>query len=359
MPLVLTVPSLPFRRLLRLILGLWLMLTAATVALAQTWGRTPEVQALAGRLAAQQALPEAWVLDRLANARFLDHIPALMLPGEPGQRKNWAAYRNRFIEPQRIRAGVKFWREHRKTLQRASDTYQVPAWLIVGVLGVETLYGRHMGKIAVLDALTTLSLAFPPEHPRAAERQAFFEKELGVFLRQGRTQPEMLAAKGSYAGAMGWGQFMPSSIERFAVDFDGDGRIDLIRSVPDAIGSIAHYFQQHGWKPGLRTHYDVTVNSTAEQLDTLLIPDILPTFSLQRLNELGLLLPPDAKGLTGPLALVELQNGDAPNSYVVGTENFYAVTRYNWSSYYAMAVIELGHVVQTTERRTRAKRHSE
>jgi membrane-bound lytic murein transglycosylase B len=203
-----------------------------------------------------------------------------------------------------------------------------------------------MGQIPVIDSLTTLSLDFPTAHPRAQERQRFFENELGVFLRLARQEPHLLKAKGSYAGAMGWGQFMPSSIDRFAIDFDGNGHINLQKSAVDAIGSIANYFRLHGWKPGLITHFDANVDSRPDQLEALLLPDILPTFSTARMTELGVGLPAEHANLSGPLALVELQNGTEPNIHVVGTENFYVVTRYNWSSYYAMAVIELGQAIQ-------------
>jgi len=319
---------------------------SASSSTAPQWGLTEPVVALSERLAQQHKLPQEWVKQQISRAHRLDSIRQLVLPPKEGQRKNWQAYRARFVEPSRIQAGVKFWREHRQAIARASETFQVPDWLIVGVLGVETLYGQHMGQTSVIDSLTTLSLDFPSAHPRALERQQFFENELGVFLRLARHEPHLLKAKGSYAGAMGWGQFMPSSIDRFAVDFDGNGHINLQKSAVDAIGSIANYFKQHGWKPGLVTHFEAPLNSQPDQLETLLVPDILPTFSATRMTELGVSLPTEYAALSGPLALVELQNGDAPNSYVVGTENFYVVTRYNWSSYYAMAVIELGQAVK-------------
>ena len=313
---------------------------------APAWGMTEEVNALAERLAQAQQLPPDWVKRQLSRAHRLDSVLQLVLPPPAHQKKNWQAYRARFVDARRIQDGVRFWHQHHKAIARASEAYQVPDWLIVGVIGVETLYGQHMGQTPVIDSLTTLSLAFPSAHPRATERQRFFENELGVFLSLARKEPELLKAKGSYAGAMGWGQFMPSSIQRFAVDFDGNGHIQLNKSAVDAIGSVAHYFNQHGWQPGLVTHVPSTLTSQPDQLDTLLLPDILPTFSPERMTELGVTWPEQASPLKGPLALVELQNGAAPSTYVVGTENFYVVTRYNWSSYYAMAVMELGQAVK-------------
>jgi membrane-bound lytic murein transglycosylase B len=145
---------------------------------------------------------------------------------------------------------------------------------------------------------------------------------------------------------MGMPQFMPSSIVRWAIDFDGDGRIDLTRSTADVIGSVANYFRSYGWQPGMPTHYPVRFDPERLDLEALLAPDILPTFSVPSFLAKGAVLDGAAVQHQGPLALVELQNGDAAPSYVAGTENFYVITRYNWSSYYAMAVIELGQEVK-------------
>jgi len=144
---------------------------------------------------------------------------------------------------------------------------------------------------------------------------------------------------------MGLPQFMPSSWRHHAVDFDGDGRIDLFNSPTDAIGSVAHYFRAFQWKTGMPTHYPVLLTPGETDMDALLAPDILPTFSVQAFTARGARLEGMALQHTGPLALIELRNGEGPPSYVAGTENFYAITRYNWSSYYAMAVIELGQAV--------------
>jgi membrane-bound lytic murein transglycosylase B len=150
---------------------------------------------------------------------------------------------------------------------------------------------------------------------------------------------------------MGLPQFMPSSWRRYAVDFDSDGHIDLWNSTADAIGSVANYFRAFEWQAGQPTTFDVRVQSSPEQLDQLLLPDILPTFSAQALQSLGLQLPPDAAHYPGKLALIELRNGEDAPSFVLGTENFYVVTRYNWSSYYAMAVIELGETIERDRQR--------
>jgi len=306
-----------------------------------------EMAQLAADISQEQELPAPWVRHQLSLARRVQGLEKMVMPPPTSSPKNWAAYQARFIEPRRIMAGVKFWQTYQKALERAQNIYGVPAELVVGVIGVETFYGQHMGPYKVLDVLTTLALHFPPEHPRAQERQAFFKSELGYFLKMVHAQPKGQATTtGSYAGAMGWPQFMPSSWSRFAVDFDGDGRIDLLKSPVDAIGSVANYFKAFGWQTGMPTHYPALFDEARLDKPTLLAPDILPSFSATSMINKGVLLEGDAQHHKGNLALVELFNGaDAP-SYVVGTENFYVVTRYNWSSYYALAVIELGAAIK-------------
>lgn len=315
----------------------------------QTYASVPSAMALADELAQAQGLDPAWVRQQIGAAQRQPAVIRLMQPAPKGTAKNWAAYRARFIEPVRLQAGQRFWQTHRDTLERAEQAYGVPASLIVGVIGVETLYGRHTGGFRVLDALSTLALEFPPEHPRAVARQQFFRDELGHFLRLSQQQgldPQRL--RGSYAGAMGWPQFMPSSWLRFAVDFDGDGRIDLFNSVPDVIGSVANYFKTYGWQIGQATHFPVRFDDGRLDLETLLAPDILPSFDVASFTARGAVLEGEALQHAGKLALIELQNGDEPPSYLAGTDNFYVVTRYNWSSYYALAVIELGRTIEAT-----------
>ena len=313
----------------------------------------PEALRFADDLAERRDLDREWVRQAIGQARFLPQVPKLMLPPAKGQAKNWRLYRSRFIDPVRIRAGLRFWQDNAETLTRAERAYGVPAEIIVGIIGVETIYGQQMGNFRVMDALATLAFDFPAAHPRAAERTEFFQRELEQFLSlTHRTHVDPFTPRGSYAGAMGLGQFMPSSWVRHAIDFDGDGRVDLFNSPADAIGSVANYFIAHGWKPGMPTHYAVQFDADPArvQLDELLAPDILPSFSAASMQAKGALLDATAAQHAGPLALVELQNGGAAPSYVAGTENFYAITRYNWSSYYAMAVIELGREVAAARR---------
>ena len=313
---------------------------------ADSYAHRSDAQQWADEAAGRLDLPADWVRQQIGQARRIPLIEQLVLPAPTPAAKNWAAYRSRFIEPRRIDAGVAFWQRHQATLTRAEQTYGVPASVIVGILGVETLYGQHMGNFRILDALATLAFDFPQAHPRARDRQAFFRGELDHFLRMAqRSGNDAQTYRGSYAGAMGLPQFMPSSWSHYAVDFDGDGRIDLFNSPADAIGSVAHYFKAFQWKPGMPTHYPVQVTPGQTDMVALLAPDILPTFSPETFAAKGALLEGPALQHTGPLALIELRNGDDAPSYVAGTENFYAITRYNWSSYYAMAVIELAEAV--------------
>ncbi len=304
--------------------------------------------AFAQEVAQRNGWDAHWVRQQIGQAQHLPSVTRLVLPAPSGTPRNWTAYRARFIEPRRIQAGLGYWTAHRDTLARAEAEFGVPASLIVGVIGVETLYGQHLGQFRVLDALATLAFDFPEAHPRAQARQAFFREELEHLLtlaRESGRDPASL--RGSYAGAMGWPQFMPSSWLRYAIDFDGDGRIDLFESQADVIGSVANYFKAFGWQTGMPTHYPVQFDRARLDLPTLLEPDIRPTFDATALESLGVQLTEQGRRHVGPMALVELENGTGPRSYVAGTQNFYVVTRYNWSSYYALAVIELGETIQS------------
>ena len=291
----------------------------------------------------QPDLDAQWLRSQVGAAQFAPTVARLIMPPPSGTAKDWAAYRSRFVEPERIAAGVAFWRAHAQSLQAAEARWGVPPEIVVGIIGVETFYGRITGNFRVLDALATLSFDFPSGR---RDRAPYFRTELEEFLlwcaREGR-DPQTV--HGSYAGAIGLPQFMPGSINRWAVDFDEDGHIDLAGNPVDAIGSVAHYLAAFGWERGVPTHFRVRVPSNTADRARLLGPDIVPTFSAGEFAEAGAALAPEAYDHDGPLALVELQNGSAAPSYVAGTRNFYAITRYNWSSYYAMAVIELAAAV--------------
>lgn len=311
----------------------------------EDYAQRADARQLAGDIALTQALPSDWVWAQISQARYRETVSKLIMPAASSTAKNWSAYRRRFIEPIRIRAGQAFWKTYAKPLQRAEQDYGVPASVIAGVLGVETIYGRQTGGFKVIDVLSTLSLDFPDGR---SDRSAFFRRELGEFLKlcaEQKWDPQSI--QGSYAGAIGWPQFMPSSIRRYAVDFDRDGRIDLQNSPVDAIGSVAKYLADHGWQSALPSYYSVTAPSDVASLNKLLEPDIVPTFTAEEMKSLGAQLAPEALAHPGKLALVQLLNGNAAPTLIAGTQNFYVVTRYNQSSYYALAVIQLGQAVST------------
>lgn len=297
-------------------------------------------------LARRLNLDPEWVRKTIGQSRFNPTVSRLMQPPAKTFIKNWRVYRSRFIDPIRIRTGVNFWQANRTALARAEAEYGVPAKIIVGIIGVETIYGRDTGSFRVMDSLATLAFDYPSSHPRVQERSDYFKGEIEQFLTtQTRRNADPFEPRGSYAGAMGMPQFMPSSFAQYAVDFDGDGKIDLWNSPDDVIGSVANYFKSYGWQTGIPTHYPVRFDTRLLDMDALMAPDILPTFGVASFTAKGAVLEGQALEHQGPLALIELRNGPAAPSYVAGTENFYVITRYNWSSYYAMSVIELGQEV--------------
>jgi membrane-bound lytic murein transglycosylase B len=306
----------------------------------------PDAMLAANEIAVQRGLDPQWVAQTIGAAHYMPGIAKAMAPAAVGVPKNWTVYRRRFIDDVRIKAGVKFWTDNRPALERAEQETGVPAEIVVGIIGVETIYGQQTGNYRVIDALTTLTFDFPQSHPRATARAAFFRSELEEYLvLTQRTHTDPLALRGSYAGAMGLPQFMPSSWTKYGIDFDGDGHVDLFNSPADAIGSVANYFKSFQWQRGMPTHYPVAFDPQKLDRAGLLAPDIVPTFTPDDFSAKGAILDADGVKHKGLLALIELQNAaDAPQ-YVAGTENFYAITRYNWSSYYAMAVIELGQEV--------------
>ncbi|WP_310734350.1 lytic murein transglycosylase B [Ideonella livida] len=313
-------------------------LPAPTVS-ALPYDLRPEAREWALLTSEKLNLPLPWVMEQLARARPTARVAQLVMPGPPGVAKNWAAYRQRFIEPRRLQAGLQFWAQHASWLTEAEARWGVPPEVVVAVIGVETFYGRHMGDFRVLDALATLAFDFPKGR---SDRTPFYRSELEAFLVWcWREQREPVALRGSYAGAMGLPQFMPSNLRSLAVDLDGDGHVDLMQSPADAIGSVAHYLASFGWQRGVPTHFRVSPPEEPMRLAALLAPDIRPSFSAADMSAQGAGLEEAATTHAGPLALVQLLNGEERPSYVAGTQNFWAITRYNWSAYYAMAVIDL------------------
>lgn len=259
-------------------------------------------------------------------------LRAIQPAAVPEQQRSWERYRQRFINARRIEGGLRFWQKHGNALQRAEQIYGVPAEVIVAIIGVETEYGQNTGKFKVMEALASLAFHYPP-------RAGFFRSELEHFLllsRENRVNP--LIISGSYAGAIGIPQFMPSSQRRFAVDFDHDGRIDLRSSATDAIGSVAHFLLEHGWQNNAPVAASASIDGDPAPL---LAAGIKPARSLRALRGEGLDSQTEARDLDRPAALIDLVTPEKATEYWVGFDNFYVITRYNRSSFYAMAVWQL------------------
>lgn len=291
-----------------------------------------------------QGLNAQWVSYQLAHATRQESIlKAMSNPAE--SRLTWGKYRTIFLNEKRIRLGVAFWKKHAKTLQRAEKEYGVPPQIILAILGVETYYGQNMGSYRVLDALATLGFDYPP-------RSGFFLKQLeAFFVLSQKAHISLSETTGSYAGAMGMAQFIPTSYLAYAIDFDHDGKTDLINSAADAIGSIANYFTKHHWQPGLPVAAQAKVegNNWQAAFDAA---QLKPAMTLATAKQAGITalacgghhVPSNycfgALPASTSVAPLELE-GAYGKEYWLTTDNFYTITRYNHSPLYAMAVFQL------------------
>lgn len=309
-----------------------------------------DVKAFAAQVSACYQIDQQWVEKTLAKAQYQSSTAKFIIP-KPAGKRNWRTFKAPFLQADRVQAGVKFWKANTHLLAQAEQVYGTEPEAIIGILGVETIYGSFTGNHRIVDALSTLAFDFPEEAKR--DRTDYFSKELAQFLVFCyKEQIDPLSIKGSYAGAMGMPQFMPSSLLNYGVDFDGDGHIDLHNNNADIIGSVAHYLAKHGWQKGLPAVLPVTVDeSNAEHLKTLLAPDITPTFTLQQMADYGAQIDlgdyADTFVKDSLFSLIRLENSsDNTADYVAGTQNFYVITRYNRSSFYAATVDELGQTVK-------------
>ncbi|MGL4251117.1 MAG: lytic murein transglycosylase B [Aeromonas sp.] len=305
-----------------------LLACAASMATAAV---PPERLAL---LAKQQQVPLAALQTAVDSARLRQEV--LDAISKPWEAKPWHRYRPLFITPDRIRDGLQFWQQHATTLARAEQVYQVPAGIIVAIIGIETFYGRQLGRHPVLDSLYTLGFHYP-------ERSDFFAKEFAqLVLLAGEEGWPLESLKGSYAGAMGMGQFMPSSYRHYAVDFDGDGKRDLFANPVDAIGSVANYFASHRWRWGESVVERAQTGLTA--VEPLLRSEPELTQQWSELAAAGIELATALAPQT-PVKLLAFEQADGPE-YWVARHNFYVITRYNRSPLYAMAVYQLSQAIQ-------------
>lgn len=308
---------------------LWSILSCAQE---DNYGANPAAMAVIDELVAEEGFEREELVEVFNNAgRQQSILDAMSRPAE--KTKAWYEYREIFLNDKRENQGLEFYREHEETLKRAEQETGVPAEMIVSIIGVETYYGRIAGSYRVIDALSTLAFDYP-------RRSEFFTKELKHFLILTRDQGmDPLSLKGSYAGAMGYGQFMPSSYRSYAIDFDGDDKADIWNNPVDAIGSVANYFKAHGWTEG--GPVIVAAEATADIPEEMMSRgrNLKPRFTVAEFSAAGL----EPKEATDPAAEaigIEFELADGVE-YWLGLYNFYVITRYNHSAMYAMSVYQL------------------
>lgn len=268
-------------------------------------------------------------------------LDAIARPAE--KTKTWAEYRPIFIQETRVNQGVEFWQKHSATLQKTQQEFGIPPEIIVAIIGVETKYGAHKGNYRVLDSLSTLAFDYPP-------RASFFRKQLENFLllaNEAGIDPK--TATGSYAGAIGFPQFIPSSYRHYAVDFDKDGVTDLINNPVDAIGSVANYFKKHGWRQGEEV-VSLGKRLTDQDLSKVVNLGLKPTLKVGDIAKHGLVS--EANFADKAMATAWQVVGEQGPEYWIGLYNFYVITRYNHSHMYAMAVYQLSQEIKKRHEQT-------
>lgn len=322
-------------------------LATASLVLATTLHSSPalasfaereEARSFAEELATRHGFDREMVSAALAQAQHDPGVIRLITPPARKGVRSWKNYRARFLDTTRINGGLAFWDEYALDLERAARQFGVPAEIIVAIIGVETVYGRHTGNFETLSALATLAFDYPP-------RAALFRRELeALFLlarEQGRAPSDY---SGSFAGALGYPQFLPSSVRAYAIDFDGNGRIDFETDPLDAIGSVANYLKVHGWQP------DAPIAEPAHLAEgtdaaTLVAAGIEPVLDPAALQQAGVTTR-GGEAAADRATLVDLETPGAGTEYWLGYRNFYVITRYNRSSFYAMSVFELAEALR-------------
>ena len=294
-----------------------------------------EVQDFIRDVSGRHGFAEADLKHVFSRVRRADPVLDAIRP-QPPKARSWEEYRANFLNEKRIAAGADFWKKHRRALERAEQRYGVPAEYIVAIIGVETFYGRNTGRWRVVDALTTLAFDYPARAP-------YFRSELEQYLLLAREQgKDVFSVRGSYAGAIGIPQFMPGSTRRYAVDFDNNGAIDLRRSPVDAIGSVANFLKEHGWIPGGEVLREARVGGDAWR--ALADGSVDPKHAAADLRAAGVEFEDIPEGVRG--ILLELETPEKPSDYRIGLHNFWVLTRYNRSAFYATAVHDLAQAVK-------------
>lgn len=307
---------------------------------------SPYLQEWANELARLQSIPIADIEKLLKSANYNAQAAKLMTPSKGRIKRSWSTYKNRFIEPIRIQAGLEFWQQHEAAINRSAQQYGVPPEIIVSIIGVETIYGNYTGDFKVLDALLTLGFSYP-DNSRPERGQLFRDQlaDLIVLHHQGNLNAH--EAKGSFAGAMGLPQFMPGSLMRYAVDADGDGEIDLYNSIPDITASVANFLIEHGWQTGLPVFASVQLQDN--QAKTLVDGGLKPLLDWDRIQQAqAIKAAPQSEQMwmhepLGVIDLVEQSKGTA--EYRLATPNFFAITSYNRSYFYAATVADFAELL--------------
>lgn len=307
---------------------------------------SPYLQEWAQELADLESIPLATIESLLKTARYNPKVAQLMTPNTGQIKRSWSTYKGRFIEPIRIKAGLDFWKQHAEIIQHTAQQYGVPAEILVSIIGVETIYGRYTGDFRVVDALLTLGFSYPDNN--RPERGQLFRNQLAdliVLHHQGKI--DAYAVTGSFAGAMGLPQFMPGSLMRYAVDADHDGKIDLFHSMPDILASVANFLIEHGWQPNIpvfapvqlhdkqaKSHVDGGLTPQSTWLDLVQSQAVTqPTLSQQ-------------SWMQGPLGVINLVDENLnTEEYRLATPNFYAITSYNRSYFYATTVSDFAELL--------------
>lgn len=324
------------------------------------------------QLAQKEGIPLSTLESSFSDAKTVPSVRKLVLPPSGNFKKNWVAYRKRFIEPIRLKAGKAFWDQNEAFLQKVAQDSGVPAEVIVSIIGIETIYGRQTGNFRVKDVLSTLAFSYPDTPNKTAREQLFKDQLQDLILlcwsEAGGQLPAKNSSQGintsrlnaclnqnsSYAGAIGLPQFMPSSIRSFAIDGDGDGHIDLRQSPKDAIASVANFLRKHGWQPGMPIYFPIS-ESGIDAARALADGEPQLKHTVQELIEKGILtkaqgdlqrggVEPQSKALIVDLPYPDKEGNDQVR-YVVGLNNFLSIVQYNRSYFYAQSVAEFAEAL--------------
>lgn len=305
---------------------------------------SPYLDEWAQELAQQQNIPFTEIEKILQTVSYNADAARLMAPSKGRIKRSWSTYKNRFIEPIRTKAGLEFWQQHEAIIEKTAQQYGVPAEIIVSIIGVETIYGRYTGDFRVLDALTTLGFSYP-DNSRPERGKLFRDQLADLIVLHQQQKLDAYSATGSFAGAMGLPQFMPGSLMRYAVDADGDGKIDLYNSMADITASVANFLVIHGWQPGLPVFAPVTVQQ--DKAEGLVDGGLKPTLTWQQVQQQKAATNHQAGAWTqyplGMINLIEESQGTA--QYRLATPNFFAITSYNRSYFYATTVADFAELL--------------